>query len=137
MIARQLFGRTGHQSTRTIFGGAALSKVTQDEADQTPEVLVRYGVRLIPCGAYQGGRSLGIILQGRPEQRYRYRPGPRMISLKLNGFDDIGNPLATSRRHSQPRHRYPRSFPQMPCFFEVTAARSRLSTETASSTSGT
>ena len=32
MIARQLFGRTGHQSTRTIFGGAALSKVTQDEA---------------------------------------------------------------------------------------------------------
>ena len=66
MIARQLFGRTGHESTRTVFGGAALSKVTQDEADQTPEVLVRYGVRLIPCGAYQGGRSLGIILQGEP-----------------------------------------------------------------------
>jgi hypothetical protein len=31
----------------------------------------------------------------------------------------------------------PWSFLQMPCFFEVTAARSRLSTETASSTSGT
>ena len=29
MIARQLFGRTGHESTRTIFGAAALSEVTQ------------------------------------------------------------------------------------------------------------
>jgi hypothetical protein len=33
MIEKQPFGRTGHMSTRTLFGAAALSKVTQAEAD--------------------------------------------------------------------------------------------------------
>jgi len=30
MITQQPFGRTGHMSTRIIFGGAALGAVTQD-----------------------------------------------------------------------------------------------------------
>jgi hypothetical protein len=34
-IATQPFGRTGHISTRTIFGAASLSRVTQEEADRT------------------------------------------------------------------------------------------------------
>ena len=33
IIARQVFGRTGHESTRATFGAAALSKVTDEEAD--------------------------------------------------------------------------------------------------------
>ena len=37
MIGTQLFGRTGHASTRTIFGAAALGDVTQQEADRTLE----------------------------------------------------------------------------------------------------
>jgi aryl-alcohol dehydrogenase-like predicted oxidoreductase len=41
------FGRTGHISTRTIFGAAALSSVTQDAADRTLDVLLRYGVNHI------------------------------------------------------------------------------------------
>jgi hypothetical protein len=52
MIVRQLFGRTGHESTRAIFGAAALSKVTQDEADQTLEVLLRYGVKYRRAAGY-------------------------------------------------------------------------------------
>ena len=40
MIERQPFGRTGHMSTRTIFGAAALSRVTQTEADRTFDMLM-------------------------------------------------------------------------------------------------
>lgn len=60
MIATQVFGRTGHESTRAIFGGAALSKVTQDEADQTLEVLLRYGVNHIDVAAGYGDAELRI-----------------------------------------------------------------------------
>ncbi len=42
MIPVMEFGRTGHLSTRTIFKAAALADVTQDEADQTCEMLQRY-----------------------------------------------------------------------------------------------
>src|SRR6266436_2359363 len=60
MSAKQLFGRTGHESKRAIFGGAALSKVTQDEADQTLEVLLRYGINHIDVAAGYGDAELRI-----------------------------------------------------------------------------
>ena len=60
MISRQLFGRTGHESTRVVFGGAALSKVTQDEADQTLAVLLRYGINHIDLAAAYGDAELRI-----------------------------------------------------------------------------
>ena len=47
MIERQPFGRTGHTSTRVIFGAAALSEVTQEEADQTLELVQRHGLNHI------------------------------------------------------------------------------------------
>ena len=70
MIAKQLFGRTEHKSTRAVFGGAALSKVTQDEADQTLEVLLRYGVNHIDVAASYGDAELRIApwLQKHPGQ---------------------------------------------------------------------
>ena len=43
MIERRPFGRTGHQSTATIFGAAALARVSQDEADRALEVLLPTG----------------------------------------------------------------------------------------------
>jgi aryl-alcohol dehydrogenase-like predicted oxidoreductase len=54
MIPTQPFGRTGHQSTRTLFGAAALSRVTQEEADQTMETLLRSGVNHIDTAASYG-----------------------------------------------------------------------------------
>lgn len=60
MIATQPFGRTGHMSTRAIFGAAALSEVSQDEADQTLEVLLRYGVNHIDVAASYGDAELRI-----------------------------------------------------------------------------
>ncbi|MBV9997966.1 MAG: aldo/keto reductase [Verrucomicrobia bacterium] len=60
MIAKQIFGRTGHESTRTVFGGAALSRVTQDEADRTLEVLLKYGVNHLDVAASYGDAELRI-----------------------------------------------------------------------------
>src|SRR5947208_14188356 len=60
MIATQTFGRTGHTSTRTIFGAAALGEVSQDEADRTLEVLLEYGVNHIDTAASYGDSELRI-----------------------------------------------------------------------------
>lgn len=60
MIETLTFGRTGHESTRTIFGAAALARVTQGEADQTLDVLVRYGVNHIDVAASYGDAELRL-----------------------------------------------------------------------------
>jgi len=54
------FGRTGHESSRTIFGAAALSQVSQDVADRTLEVLIRFGVNHIDTAASYGDAELRI-----------------------------------------------------------------------------
>src|SRR3712207_6824913 len=54
MIPTSPFGRTGHDSTRVIFGAAALSAVTQEEADQTMEVVAAAGVNHIDVAASYG-----------------------------------------------------------------------------------
>lgn len=60
MIATLPFGRTGHMSTRTLFGAAALGNVSQDVADRTLEVLLRYGVNHIDTAASYGDAELRI-----------------------------------------------------------------------------
>lgn len=59
-IEVQAFGRSGHMSTRTIFGAASLSAVTQEEADRTLEVLLHYGVNHIDVAASYGDAELRI-----------------------------------------------------------------------------
>jgi len=60
MIPTLTFGRTGHTSTRTIFGAAALGGVTQVEADQTLSLLLEYGVNHIDTAASYGESELRI-----------------------------------------------------------------------------
>lgn len=60
MIMTLGFGRTGHVSTRTVFGAAALGSVTQDEADRTLEVLLKYGINHIDTAAGYGESELRI-----------------------------------------------------------------------------
>jgi len=60
MIVKQLFGNTGHLSTRTIFGAAALRNVTQIEADQTLDMLLKYGINHIDTAAGYGESELRI-----------------------------------------------------------------------------
>lgn len=54
MIATQVFGRTGHMSTKTIFGAAALSNVDQYTADKTLELLIQHGINHIDTAASYG-----------------------------------------------------------------------------------
>lgn len=54
------FGRLGHQSTRTLFGAAALSRVSQEDADRTLDVLMQYGVNHIDVAAGYGDAELRI-----------------------------------------------------------------------------
>jgi aryl-alcohol dehydrogenase-like predicted oxidoreductase len=54
------FGRTGHMSTRVLFGAAALSSVTQDAADRTLDVLVEHGINHIDVAASYGDAELRI-----------------------------------------------------------------------------
>ncbi|HXX40504.1 MAG TPA: aldo/keto reductase, partial [bacterium] len=60
MIATLTFGRTEHESTRAIFGAAALARVTQDEADETLRLLLRYGVNHIDVAASYGDAELRL-----------------------------------------------------------------------------
>jgi len=60
MIATQLFGRSGHLSSRTIFGAASLGHVTQQEADHTLELLLQYGVNHIDVASSYGDAELRI-----------------------------------------------------------------------------
>lgn len=60
MIVTAPFGRTGHLSTRTIFGAAALGSVTQAEADATLEVLLQHGINHIDTAASYGDAELRL-----------------------------------------------------------------------------
>jgi aryl-alcohol dehydrogenase-like predicted oxidoreductase len=51
MIEKIPFGRTGHQSTRILFGGAAFLVATQADADRTLDVLLEYGINHIDAAA--------------------------------------------------------------------------------------
>ena len=60
MIEKLPFGRTGHESTRTLFGAAAFSDVTQEDADQTLEILAKYGVNHFDVAASYGDAELRL-----------------------------------------------------------------------------
>jgi aryl-alcohol dehydrogenase-like predicted oxidoreductase len=60
MIATIPFGKTGHQSTRTIFGAAALGGMKQDRADRVLEILLEYGINHIDTAAAYGESELRI-----------------------------------------------------------------------------
>jgi aryl-alcohol dehydrogenase-like predicted oxidoreductase len=64
------FGRTGHDSSRVIFGAAALWAMPQDKADQLLEVLLEHGINHIDTAASYGDSELRV---GPWMERYRDR----------------------------------------------------------------
>ncbi len=60
MIEKIPFGRTGHLSTRTLFGAAALARVSQTEADQTIDLALEYGINHFDTAASYGDAELRI-----------------------------------------------------------------------------
>src|ERR1700755_1768507 len=60
MIDRAPFGGTGHESSRVIFGAAALGDVSKADADRTLEVLLEHGINHIDVAADYGDAELRI-----------------------------------------------------------------------------
>ena len=54
------FGRTGHASSRVIFGGAALGSLRQPKADALLELLLEFGVNHLDTAALYGDSELRI-----------------------------------------------------------------------------
>src|SRR5437763_14659747 len=59
-IERIPFGRTGHESSRLLFGAAALGRVDQATADRPLEVLLRHGINHIDVAASYGDAELRV-----------------------------------------------------------------------------
>jgi len=72
VIERARFGRTGHESSRTIFGAAALSKASPADADRALALLERYGVNHIDTAASYGDSELRLApwLRGGGRDRF-------------------------------------------------------------------
>jgi aryl-alcohol dehydrogenase-like predicted oxidoreductase len=60
VIAKAPFGTTGHESTRAIFGAAALGKVSRAEAERALELLLEHGVNHIDTGSSYGDSELHL-----------------------------------------------------------------------------
>jgi aryl-alcohol dehydrogenase-like predicted oxidoreductase len=60
MTDRAPFGRTGHQSSRVIFGAAALGSMRQERADEVLTTLLEFGVNHIDTAASYGDSELRV-----------------------------------------------------------------------------
>ncbi len=60
MIEQIPFGSTGHLSSRTIFGAAALGGMKQDRADRLLEPLFEHGVNHLDTAASYGDSELRL-----------------------------------------------------------------------------
>ncbi|MBT6277639.1 MAG: aldo/keto reductase [Chromatiales bacterium] len=68
MIETRPFGRTGHASTVTLFGAAALARSNSDDASRTLEMLLEHGVNHIDTAARYGDSEL-LVGAWMPEHR--------------------------------------------------------------------
>jgi aryl-alcohol dehydrogenase-like predicted oxidoreductase len=70
MIPQAPFGRTGHASSRVIFGAAALGSMRQERADEVLDLVLDAGVNHIDTAASYGDSELriGPWLEGRRDR---------------------------------------------------------------------
>ena len=60
VIEKMEFGRTGHESTRVIFGAAGLGRMTQEDADPVLDILLEHGVNHIDTAIDYGDAELRL-----------------------------------------------------------------------------
>jgi aryl-alcohol dehydrogenase-like predicted oxidoreductase len=99
MIERAPFGATGHESSRVIFGAAALADVSKREADAALEQLLEHGINHIDVAASYGDAELRIATWLREHQFFvatktgerSYRGAREQIrrSLERLGVDHV------------------------------------------------
>jgi aryl-alcohol dehydrogenase-like predicted oxidoreductase len=84
VIATAPFGSTGHESTRTIFGAAALSQLSHADAERTLELLLEHGVNHIDTAASYGDSELRIA------SWLKRHPGAFFVATKTGKRDYKG-----------------------------------------------
>jgi aryl-alcohol dehydrogenase-like predicted oxidoreductase len=80
VIDVQPFGRTGHQSSRVIFGAAALGAMRQERADQVLETVLTSGINHLDTAASYGDSELRLrpfLEQHRPSFFLATKTGER------------------------------------------------------------
>jgi aryl-alcohol dehydrogenase-like predicted oxidoreductase len=60
MIGRAPFGGTGHESSRVVFGAAALARVSRSDADRALDLLLARGINHIDVAASYGDAELRV-----------------------------------------------------------------------------
>jgi aryl-alcohol dehydrogenase-like predicted oxidoreductase len=89
MIEKLTFGRTGHESTRTVFGAAAFGRVTQAEADRTIDLLLQHGINHFDTAASYGDSELRLgpwMAQHRKEVFIATKTGERTYQKAKDEF---------------------------------------------------
>jgi aryl-alcohol dehydrogenase-like predicted oxidoreductase len=97
MIEQLQFGRSGHPSTRTVFGAAALSRMNQDQADAVLRTLLDFAVNHIDTAANYGDSELRIA-PWMPQHRHHFflatktgeRTGPAARAGLERSLDRLG-----------------------------------------------
>lgn len=91
MIERALFGRTGHESSRVIFGGAALGAMSPDRAYQTLDLAHAAGVNHLDT-AHSYGRAEDVmkpwLAEHRSEVFLATKTGERSGDAARAGLED-------------------------------------------------
>jgi aryl-alcohol dehydrogenase-like predicted oxidoreductase len=78
------FGRTGHMSTVAIFGAAAFSKISQEDADKVMEMVIEAGVNHIDV-APSYGQAEERIGPWMPRERNRFFLGCKTMERTKEG----------------------------------------------------
>jgi aryl-alcohol dehydrogenase-like predicted oxidoreductase len=101
MIERAPFGATGHDSSRVIFGAAALARVSKGDADRALDVLLEHGINHIDVAAGYGDaetrvapwlrRSPGAFFLATKTDERGYRAAREQIHRSLDrlGVDHV------------------------------------------------
>src|SRR5574341_1806898 len=91
MIERPPLGRSGHTSTATVFGGAALGQASQADADRALDLLLRYGINHIDTAPRYGDSERRI--------------GPWMARHRKDFFLATKTGMRTAREAREEIHR--------------------------------
>jgi aryl-alcohol dehydrogenase-like predicted oxidoreductase len=101
MIDRRPFGRTGHESSRVIFGAAALAEGPKPDADRALDLVLEHGINHIDAAASYGDAELRLgtwlrrhegrffIATKTGERRYRAAREQIRRSLDRLGVDHV------------------------------------------------
>src|SRR3954453_7405822 len=84
MIERAPFGRTGHHSSRVIFGSAGIARVDQETADRLLPLLLEHGVNHIDTAAMYGEAELRLA------PGLEQHPGEFFLATKTHARDGDG-----------------------------------------------